>query len=139
VPFTQQMRRGLRDRLGPAHRAATIERVSWIEDDQLVDAEPEGQPSVMLSNNGQPYLHPEGWAYMAPRRPGQVVFPSVKLDGTLAWLDEGGPEPGEGYIVKGLADPVYFIFTDMPQDRAHSGGLPLPRRCVLRQYDIAGR
>lgn len=138
-PFNQKMRRGEFDRLGPANRTATIERVSWIVDGELVDAAPHGQPSVILSHNGTPYLSAEGFAYLAPTTPGEVLFPSIREDGELVWRDGGGPRAGQGYVVQGRRHPEYTLLQDLPQDRAHSGGLPLPRRCVLRLFDMTGR
>jgi hypothetical protein len=138
-PFHQQMRRGENDQLGPAHRAATLERVSWIVAGALVDVPPFGQPNVILNHKGKPYLHADGWAYQAPPDAGEVQFPSVRADGTLVWANEAGPQRGEGYVVEGRCRPEYFFFTELPSDRAHSGGMPLPRRCVLRLFDMAGR
>ena len=64
--------------------------------------------------------------------------PSVADDGTLAW-STGEPPAGEQYTITGRKHPEYFVFTDLPQDRAHYGGLDLPRRVVARLMDNFSR
>jgi hypothetical protein len=41
--------------------------------------------------------------------------------------------------VNGREHPEFFVYQEIPQDRAHHGGLPLPRRVVLRRFDLFGR
>lgn len=60
--------------------------------------------------------------------------------GALSWADPAGaPPPGEQFALRGRRRPVYFVFRDLPQDRAHGGGLPLPRRVHARKFDLFGR
>ncbi len=60
--------------------------------------------------------------------------------GALTWTDPASaPPPGEQFVVRGRRRPVYFVFRDLPQDRAHGGGLPLPRRIHARKFDLFGR
>lgn len=70
-------------------------------------------------------------------------IPTVASDGSLSWPVEDPPlvEPtaGEQYNLTGRRRPEYFCYGDFPQDRAHHSGEPLPRRVVLRQFDLFGR
>jgi hypothetical protein len=60
--------------------------------------------------------------------------------GALTWADPASaPPPGEQFAVRGRRRPTYFVFKDLPQDRAHGGGLPLPRRIHARRFDLFGR
>ncbi|MCK7579808.1 MAG: hypothetical protein MZV65_31715 [Chromatiales bacterium] len=43
------------------------------------------------------------------------------------------------YTLAGRAYPEYFCYGDFPQDRAHHHGEPLPRKVVLRKFDLFGR
>lgn len=56
---------------------------------------------------------------------------------SLAWASNA-PPLGAQYTVSGRRHPQYWCFADFPQDRAHSAGLKLPRRVVLRKYALAG-
>jgi hypothetical protein len=64
-------------------------------------------------------------------------IPVQETDGTLTWAS-GAPPTGTQYSVTGRRNPAYWVFQEFPQDRAHSAGLALPRRVVLRKYSLAG-
>lgn len=66
------------------------------------------------------------------------ALPAVAADGTLTWAS-GAPPADTQYSITGRKRPEYFCWGDFPQDRAHHGGLPLPRRVVLRRFDLFGR
>lgn len=65
-------------------------------------------------------------------------IPTVGVDGTLTWVD-GEPPAGTQYSVTGRQRPEYFVYGDFPQDRAHQQGTALPRRVVLRSFDLFRR
>lgn len=65
-------------------------------------------------------------------------IPTVNADGTLTWTD-GMPPDGVQFSITGPRRPEYFCFGNFPQDRAHQGGDALPRRIVLRRFDLFGR
>lgn len=65
-------------------------------------------------------------------------IPTQGSDGTLAWISDGPPTLTQ-YTVSGRRIPEYFCWRDMAQDRAHSAGLALPRRVILRLLDLFGR
>lgn len=66
---------------------------------------------------------------------------SIQADGSITWPASDMPAPpgGSGYTVTGRLRPEYFLFKDFPQDRSHHGGALLPRRCVVRRFDLFGR
>lgn len=66
-------------------------------------------------------------------------IPTVGSDGSLSWPEgANAPTADQQYTLSGRRNPVYFVFRDFPQDRAHAGGLALPRRVVLRKFDLLG-
>lgn len=70
----------------------------------------------------------------------QGAIPAIAADGKLSWADPAqAPEPGTQFSLSGRRRPEYFIFTELPQDRAHFGGLPLPRRIQARKFDLFGK
>lgn len=65
-------------------------------------------------------------------------IPTVGANGTLSWAS-GAPPVGTQVAVTGRRRPEYFCLQDFPQDRAHHQGRALPRRVVLRRFDVWGR
>jgi hypothetical protein len=59
---------------------------------------------------------------------------------TVTWASgQTAPPDGTDYTISGRRIPEYFVFADLPSDRAHFGGLALPRRIVLRKFDLLGK
>jgi len=67
-----------------------------------------------------------------------AALPVVGLDGRLIWTGDA-PPANAGLAISGRKHPEYFVFQETPQDRAHHGGRTLPRRVVLRLFDLFGR
>lgn len=67
-----------------------------------------------------------------------VVPPVVREDGTLVW-QPGGPPNGVQVSITGRRRPEFFVYSELPFDRPHHFGRPLPRRVVLRRFDLYGR
>jgi len=62
-------------------------------------------------------------------------MPAVDPAGDLAW-----PQPlGSPVSLSGRRLPEYFCFAEFPQDRAFHHGAALPRRVVMRKFDLFGR
>jgi len=70
-----------------------------------------------------------------------TALPTPVLDdqGIPGWPNQDGPPMGATYTLAGRAHPEYFCYGDFPQDRAHHHGEPLPRKVVLRKFDLFGR
>lgn len=64
--------------------------------------------------------------------------PQVAANGVLTWTS-GGPSDGQQYTITGWRRPEYFVWQDFLQDRAHHAGKALPRRVVLRSFDMFNR
>ena len=69
----------------------------------------------------------------------ELPVPVLDEHGLPDWPDFDGPPPGVTYTLAGRAYPEYFCYGDFPQDRAHHHGEPLPRKVVLRKFDLFGR
>lgn len=67
------------------------------------------------------------------------VRPTVNDDGSLSWPDLGAPPLGQQYSITYQRNLEYFAFTQFASDRNKHGGLPLPKRMVLRRFDLLGR
>lgn len=65
-------------------------------------------------------------------------IPTVNSAGVISW-GAVAPEPGTQFSATGRKRPEFFCFKEFPQDRAHHAGLDLPRRVVLRRFDLFGK
>lgn len=69
----------------------------------------------------------------------EIEPPIIEADGSVAWPAGNMPMAGTQYSISGRRAPEYFCYHQFPQDRAHHGGRDLPRRVVLRKFDLLGR
>jgi hypothetical protein len=65
-------------------------------------------------------------------------IPTVNADGTLTWAS-GEPPAGVTYSITGTRYSEYFCFANFPSDRNEHQGARLPKRVVLRRFDLFGR
>lgn len=73
---------------------------------------------------------------------GQIVeggIPAVMPDGTLSWSSGGEPPAGTMYTVVGTKVSEYFVWGPLPGDRNQHFGARLPRKMVVRRFDLFGR
>lgn len=68
----------------------------------------------------------------------EAAAPSVTADGLLSW-GAGAPPAGVQVSLTGRRRPEFFVYQDLPFDRPHHFGRRLPRRVVLRRFDLYGR
>lgn len=72
-----------------------------------------------------------------------VIEPALPVldtaTGDLDWSGTTAPTDGTQISVTGRRYPEYFCWGEYPQDRAHQHGDDLPRRVVLRRFDLFGR
>lgn len=66
-------------------------------------------------------------------------IPVVAANGTLTWPSGGQPPVGVSYTITGTKFLDYFCFGPFPTNRAHNGGLRLPRKVILRDFDLFNR
>ena len=63
--------------------------------------------------------------------------PPYVVDGVLVW--HGTTPPAKtSYTVTGRRLPEYYCYQDLPLDRPHEFGEALPRRVVLRRFELWG-
>lgn len=78
------------------------------------------------------------WKHPQTGAPVAGGIPAVAADGTLAW-SEREPPMGVTYSVTGWKFVEYFVWGDMPSSRNEHSGERLPKRIVLRKWDLLGR
>lgn len=67
------------------------------------------------------------------------AVPTVGPDGVLTWPATGAPPIGTQYSINGTALVEYFVWGNFPQNRNEHFGARLPKRVVLRKFDLFGR
>lgn len=65
-------------------------------------------------------------------------IPVVDPTGGMTWTT-GEPPAGTQYSVTGRQYPEYFCFAEIPSSRGMHSGAALPRKVVLRKFDLLGR
>ena len=58
-------------------------------------------------------------------------------NGQLSW--SVGASVGSQYSISGTRYSEYFVWDELPGDRKHHYGARLPRKLVLRRFDLFGR
>lgn len=80
------------------------------------------------------------WLDPTTRLPVDGVLPSVDANGYIVWPSTGlVPADGTVYSLTGAKYDEYFIFQNYLSDRGEHQGARLPKRCVLRKWDLFGR
>lgn len=64
--------------------------------------------------------------------------PTVAANGSLTWSTTGSPPSGQQYSISGVRLNEYFCWGDFSQDRMMHHGARLPRKIVLRLFDLFG-
>lgn len=66
-------------------------------------------------------------------------LPVQAADGTLSWPNGGAPPAGTTYSISGSRYTEYFCFGAYSSDRMKHHGARLPRKMVMRRFDLYGR
>lgn len=66
-------------------------------------------------------------------------IPEIAQNGTLTWPNGGEPPAGTTYSLSGVKFGDYYCFGPLSGDRNKHGGLRLPKRMVMRKFDLLGR
>ncbi len=69
----------------------------------------------------------------------ELAVPTLDEHNQPTWGAGQGPDPLQTYSLAGRKYPEYFVYGNFPQDRAHHQGLDLPRKIILRRFDLFGR
>ena len=68
----------------------------------------------------------------------ELTLPTVNADGTLDW--NGSPPPAKlSYSLTGRRRPLYYCYLDLPTDRPQHHGEKLPRKVILRRFELFDR
>lgn len=67
------------------------------------------------------------------------AIPTVSASGVPSWAGAGAPPTGKPYTIEGEKFTEYYVFGSFPNDRMKHEGARLPRRMVLRKFDLLGR
>lgn len=65
-------------------------------------------------------------------------IPRIMPDGRPVWTT-GEPPPAMKYSITGWRFSEYFVFGNFPSSRNQHSGMRLPKRVVLRRWDLFGR
>ena len=79
--------------------------------------------------------------YTGEQGQGTVVvgsIPTVSDDGVLTWPDDAMPL-GKDYAITGTRFAEYFLYLDLPSDRAEHFGARLPKLMRARRFELFGR
>lgn len=66
-------------------------------------------------------------------------LPTLNPDGTLTWGTGSTPEPGQQYTITGVKMLDYYCWGMYPTNRNFQQGLQLPRKVILRDWDLFSR
>lgn len=66
------------------------------------------------------------------------ALPAVDVNGKLSWTTNAPPDGGV-YTIEGIKNREYYCFGPFSSDRMKHQGMRLPRRMVMRNFDLLGR
>jgi hypothetical protein len=109
-----------------------VERVFWIENGAVVEG------AIPTINDVGLLTWPTDLNAHAIAVDGIGYGPNqMAMDGIIPTALQ--PPNGRQFSISGRKIPEYFCFTELSQDRAHHHGAALPRKIVLRRFDLYGR
>lgn len=80
------------------------------------------------------------WLHPTTRQIVEGGIPVVAANGTLSWPGGvGEPPPGTTYSLTGTKFDEYYVLDNLPSDRNEHSGMRLPKRVVMRKFDLFGR
>lgn len=124
----------------PIYDIAQFDRVTMLNSsDRFSQPLTRGAPSERL------LFQPESisrvyWLNSATKEPVEATqLPTVSPAGVLTWPAVGSPPLGTTYSITGMRRSEYFCFGELPSNRNMHSGAALPRKVVLRRWDLFGR
>lgn len=78
------------------------------------------------------------WKHPQTQAMVQGGIPKVSPTGVLTWTDRE-PPMGVPYSITGWKYSEYFVWGDFPSSRNMHSGMRLPKRVVLRRWELMGR
>jgi hypothetical protein len=125
----------------PLYDAAQFDRVVMLNaTDAFSQPLTRGAPTEVLKF-ALAKLNRVFWLNPADRN--QIIegaIPVVSTSGELSWTGGvGEPPPGTTYSITGEKFSEYFVFNNLSNDRGEHSGARLPRKIVLRRFDLFSR
>lgn len=123
----------------PMYGMGQFDRVLMLNSsDRFSQPYQRGAPSERMSFQPQS-IERVYWLDPATKTPVEGVHPVVSATGVLTWPSTGGPPAGVYYSISGLRRSEYFCFNELPSNRNMHSGAALPRKVILRRWDLFGR
>jgi hypothetical protein len=66
-------------------------------------------------------------------------LPVIDVSGNLTWPNNDGPPLTTQYSIAGTRYTDYYVWNHLPSDRNEHFGAPLPRKLLMRRFDLFGR
>jgi hypothetical protein len=66
-------------------------------------------------------------------------LPTIQENGVPVWASGSEPPAGKTYSLTGIRYNEYYCFGQFSSDRMKHAGLRLPRKMVMRRFDLFGR
>ena len=79
------------------------------------------------------------WLHPTTRLVVEGGIPDFDAGGHLVWREGGEPPAGMVYSVTGIKYTEYFVFQGLLSDRGEHKGARLPKKVVMRAWDLFGR
>lgn len=80
--------------------------------------------------------------WLDPNNNQQIVtggLPAIDGNGALTWPNNDGPPAGVQYSISGTRYTDYFVWYNLPSDRNEHFGAALPKKLLMRRFDLFGR
>ena len=78
------------------------------------------------------------WLHATTRLIAEGGIPTIDANGIPSW-ETGAPPVGTTYSITGTKLNEYFIWGKYPSDRNEHAGMRLPKRTIMRKWDLFGR
>lgn len=98
-----------------------------------------GAPSESISHISVISIDRVFWRHPQTQALVEGGIPVQSPEGVLSWPDGGEPPAGTAYSLTGRRRVEYYLFQDFPSNRNIHRGVRLPKRVVLRRWDLASR
>ncbi|BCP56306.1 hypothetical protein K32_49230 [Kaistia sp. 32K] len=123
----------------PMWQGGQFDRVTMLNaEDRFSRPLVRGKPDEDLSMLSVKSIERVFWKHPVTQALIEGGIPEVDGDGKITW-GAGAPPAGMAYSITGFRYPDYFIWGELPSNRNIHSGVRLPKRVVLRRWDLLGK
>ncbi|MBB3017707.1 hypothetical protein FHR70_000747 [Microvirga lupini] len=123
----------------PMWNGGQFDRVTMLNaEDRFSKPLVRGRPDEDLSTLSVKRIERVFWKHPVTQALVEGGIPVVDAEGKITW-GEGAPPTGMAYSITGFKYPDYFIWAELPSNRNMHSGVRLPKRVVLRRWDLISR